>query len=158
MTSCASSSDEKTSHIRMPGLFQSPLSLLFPRQNRPKFTQPFLIGEMLQALYHLCGPSLDSSGDPCLFELGAENWTQCARCVSPVQSREEASPTSTCWPCSFDAPWDTMASWPQGHTTGSWPTCSWPTSNKTTRFFFTELLCSRSGADRMHPQLLRKLA
>jgi len=40
-------------------LRRSPLSLPFSRLNSPS-SQPFLIGEMLQSLHHLCGPSLDS--------------------------------------------------------------------------------------------------
>jgi len=38
---------------------QFSLSLL--QNEQPQLSQPFLIEEMLQALYHPCGPALDSS-------------------------------------------------------------------------------------------------
>jgi len=41
----------------------------FLKAEQTQFAQPFLIGEMLQALYHLCGPLLDSL--PVFFVLGS---------------------------------------------------------------------------------------
>ena len=42
--------------------------------------------------------------------------------ASPGQSRGRGSPPSACWPCSFECtPGYSWPSWPQGHTTGSWP-------------------------------------
>ena len=44
----------------------------FLKAEQTKFTQPFFIGEMLQALYHLCGPPLDSLQEiPVFLVLGS---------------------------------------------------------------------------------------
>ncbi|KAK4818263.1 hypothetical protein QYF61_009968 [Mycteria americana] len=48
-----------------------------------QFSQPFLIGEMLQSLHHLRGPSLVQTGKNMSISLlywGAQSWTQCSRC------------------------------------------------------------------------------
>ena len=44
----------------------------FLKAEQTQVAQPFLIGEMLQALYHLCGPPLDSLQEiPVFFILGS---------------------------------------------------------------------------------------
>ena len=53
----------------------------FLKAEKTQVTQPFLIREMLQVLYHLCGPPLDSLSRRSLSFLywGAQNWIQYSR-------------------------------------------------------------------------------
>jgi len=76
------------------GIDEIHFEIPFLQDEQSRLSQPLLIGKMLQALHHLCGPVLDS------FQyvlVSCSGGPRTALQGQPHQCWEEESPSPTCW-------------------------------------------------------------